>query len=251
VCSAVEVRNLSVSYEGKNVLENVSFSCAPNQLVGIIGPNGAGKSTLIKAILGLLPIEAGDITIKEKPLKEQRSRIAYVPQHSSIDLNFPVLVEDVVLMGRFPHLAWWRRPEESDYALVKKCLEDVGMLSYRKKQIGKLSGGQLQRVFLARALAQEADILFLDEPLNGIDVSSEKVIVQLLRAMRDAGKTLFVVHHDISKASEYFDSLVLLNKKLVACGISDEVFTTQYLQEAYQGKVAAFGGSECLLVMNS
>lgn len=241
---------MTVAYDGKSVLENVTCTFARQQLVGIIGPNGAGKSTFIKAVLGMLPLDNGEIKIMDGSNEKIRSKIAYVPQRSAIDLSFPVLVEDVVMMGRFPHITWWGRPKKHDKDAVEQCLEQVGMLNLRRQQIGKLSGGQLQRVFLARALAQEADIFFLDEPFSGIDIPSEQMIMHLLRKLRNQGKTIFVVHHDLSKAGDYFDSLLLLNKKVIAYGHRDDVFRADRLREAYEGKAATFGGNDCLLVVN-
>ncbi|MCC5909483.1 MAG: metal ABC transporter ATP-binding protein [Clostridiaceae bacterium] len=234
----VKIENLSVSYHGTEALQNISFSVLPKQLIGIIGPNGAGKSTLIKAIMGLIDKDEGDIKLFNDSMEKAYKKIAYVPQHNDIDLDFPVLVEDVVMMGRYPHLPWWGRPRTKDYQTVEACLKKVGMLSFRKKQIGALSGGQRQRVFLARALAQEAHLFFLDEPFAAIDVTSEKIIIDILRRLKEESKTIFVVHHDLSKAETYFDSLILLNKKLVKYGKSHEVFNIEKLQEAYEDNVA-------------
>ncbi|WP_028307758.1 metal ABC transporter ATP-binding protein [Desulfitibacter alkalitolerans] len=247
----VKVSNLSVSYNGKVAFSSISFSAAPKQIIGIIGPNGAGKSTLIKAIMGLVQADEGCVEIMNQTLTKACKRIAYVPQRNSIDFDFPVLVEDVVLMGRFPHLKWWEFPGKRDYELVRECLKQVDMVDYCKRQIGQLSGGQQQRVFLARALAQEAELFFLDEPFAGIDMASENMIMKLLKDLRDRGKTLFVVHHDLSKAETYFDSLILLKNKLIAYGKKDEVFQIDRLKEAYDGKVATFPGKEQLMVVNS
>jgi len=247
----LKVSNLSVSYNGKAAFSNISFTAAPSQIIGIIGPNGAGKSTLIKAIMGLVQTDEGCIEIMNQNLTEAYKRIAYVPQRSSIDFDFPVLVEDVVLMGRFPHLKWWQSPGKRDYEMVIKCLEQVNMTDYCKRQIGQLSGGQQQRIFIARALAQEAELFFLDEPFAGIDMTSENMIMALLKDLRDSGKTLFVVHHDLSKAKTYFDSLILLKNKLIAYGSKDEVFQIDRLKEAYDGKVATFPDQEQLMVVNS
>lgn len=247
----IKVNNLSVSYNGKIAFSGISFAAAPRQIIGVIGPNGAGKSTLIKAIMGLVQADEGSVEIMSQALTKACKRIAYVPQRNSIDFDFPVLVEDVVLMGRFPHLKWWEFPGKRDYELVRECLEQVDMVDYRKRQIGQLSGGQQQRVFLARALAQEAELFFLDEPFAGIDMTSENMIMKLLKDLRDRGKTLFVVHHDLSKAETYFDSLILLKNKLIAYGKKDEVFQIDRLKEAYDGKVATFPGKEQLMVVNS
>ena len=246
----LKVDNLSVSYNGKIAFSSISFTATSNQIIGIIGPNGAGKSTLIKAIMGLVQADEGYVEIMNQNFTKACRRIAYVPQRNSIDFDFPVLVEDVVLMGRFPHLKWWEFPSKRDYEMVMKCLEQVGMTDYRKRQIGQLSGGQQQRVFIARALAQEAELFFLDEPFAGIDMISENMIMNLLKDLRDKGKTLFVVHHDLSKAETYFDSLILLKNKLIAYGKKDEVFQIDRLKEAYDGKVATFPDKEELMVVN-
>jgi manganese transport system ATP-binding protein len=246
--SMIEVRNLSVSYDGKKAFDSISFSMAARQIVGVIGPNGAGKSTLIKAILGLLKADGGSVTVMNQPVSTARKRIAYVPQRNTIDFDFPALVEDVVMMGRYPHISWWGFPGANDRQVVEDSLKRVGMLELRKRQIGQLSGGQQQRVFLARALAQEAQILFLDEPFAGIDMTSESMIMELLKSLRDQGKTIFVVHHDLTKAESYFDSLILLRNKLIACGKREEVFKLEFLRAAYDGKVTTFGNQ--LLVVN-
>lgn len=246
----VKVNNLTVSYSGKKVFENISFSVGAGQLVGIIGPNGAGKSTLLRSILGLMSIDRGDVQILNGSVSSARRKIAYVPQRNDINLDFPVSVEDVVMMGRFPHLSWWGLPRKKDRLVVKQSLEKVGMLGYCHRQIGQLSGGQLQRVFLARALAQEAELFFLDEPFAGIDISSESMIMNLLRDLRDQGKSIFVVHHDLSKAEIYFDTLVLLKNRLVAFGSKEVVFREETLREAYEGRVSTFSVSDKLVVVN-
>ncbi|MDQ0338176.1 ABC-type Mn2+/Zn2+ transport system ATPase subunit [Caldalkalibacillus uzonensis] len=248
--TVVEVQNLSVAYHDEMALQQVSFTVTNQTLVGIIGPNGAGKSTLIKAIMGLVPSLTGKVTIFNQPVSKVRKRIAYVPQRNTIDQDFPVLVEDVVLMGRYPHLKWWQRPTAKDRQIAEQCLEQVGMLNLRKRQIGELSGGQQQRVFLARALAQEADLFFLDEPFAGIDITSEQIIINLLRTLREKGKTLFVVHHDLSKVEEYFDQIVLLNKQLIGYGAKEEVFQLDLISKAYNGQVALVGKRDSALVVS-
>ncbi|MDR5659595.1 metal ABC transporter ATP-binding protein [Serpentinicella sp. ANB-PHB4] len=248
IVNALDIKNLSVSYNSKTALENIDVAVEPEQLVGIIGPNGAGKSTLIKAVLGLLKPEQGQISFFGQPLKKSHKKIAYVPQQSDIDLDFPITVEEVVLMGRYPHIKWWRRADKKDYEIVTRFLKEVGTEELRNKQIGELSGGQRQRVFLARALTQEADIFFLDEPFSGIDMASEEIIIKLLKKLRDQGKTIFVVHHDLSKVEEYFDSLLLLNKQLISYGKSTEVFNVKALQEAYQGNLTVIPGHSQLVV---
>lgn len=246
----VRVNNLAVSYNGVKVFENITFSVESGQLVGIIGPNGAGKSTLLKSILGLMSIDRGEVEILDGSISKARRKIAYVPQRNDINLDFPVSVEDVVMMGRFPHLTWWGLPRRKDRGVVTESLKEVGMIGYRHRQIGQLSGGQLQRVFLARALAQEAELFFLDEPFAGIDISSETMIMDLLRGLRNQGKSIFVVHHDLNKAETYFDTLVLLKNRLIAFGSREEVFQEETLKEAYEGRVSTFAGSDKLMVVN-
>ncbi|MCZ0704437.1 ABC-type Mn2+/Zn2+ transport system ATPase subunit [Natronobacillus azotifigens] len=248
---AIEVSDLSVSYHGQKALEDISFSIEQQQLVGIIGPNGAGKSTLMKAVLGLIISCKGKITVLDRNINTVRKKVAYVPQRNDLDMDFPVLVEDVVLMGRFPHLTWYGRPKEKDREIARKCLDQVGMSEYRRRQIGELSGGQQQRVFLARALAQEADIFFLDEPFAGIDVTSERIIIDMLKSLRDQGKTLFVVHHDLSKVESYFDHLILLNKRLVAYGKPDEVASVDNIEEAYRGSAIILSGENGKVVASN
>ncbi|MDQ0257298.1 ABC-type Mn2+/Zn2+ transport system ATPase subunit [Evansella vedderi] len=247
----LEINQLSVSYHGEKALEDISLSIPAQQLVGIIGPNGAGKSTLIKAILGLIPGYKGKIKVLGKNVNAIRKQIAYVPQRNDVDMDFPVLVEDVVLMGRYPHLSWYGRPKKEDREIALNSLKQVGMLDYHKRQIGELSGGQQQRVFLARALAQEANLFFLDEPFSGIDVTSEKIIIDILRGLRDQGKTLFVVHHDLSKVESYFDSLILLNKRLISCGNSEEVLGVDQIEQAYEGSAVILSGENGKLVVSS
>jgi manganese/zinc/iron transport system ATP- binding protein len=232
-----EVHDLTVSYSRKPVLWAVDLTLPQGVIAGIIGPNGAGKSTLIKASLGLVPSDSGYVKAFDKPLNEMRSQISYVPQRESVDWDFPASVMDVVLMGRYGKLGLFKRPGKADKEVALECLQKVGMEDYRNRQISQLSGGQQQRVFLARALAQNADIYFMDEPFAGVDVSTETAIMDILREMRNQGKTIIVVHHDLQTASEYFDWMILLNMRLVASGPTDQVFTPDLLQETYGGKL--------------
>jgi len=230
---AITVNNLNVSYHGNDAIQNVSFSISSGKLVGIIGPNGAGKSTLLKALLELIPRDSGEIQMNGKSINEIRNHVAYVPQRSNIDWDFPITVIDTVLLGTYPKLGIFRRPMKKEKALAYECLQKVGMEDYANRQIGELSGGQQQRVFMARALAQQADFFLLDEPFVGIDVASENTIVTILKELRDSGKTVLVVHHDLSKANDYFDELILLNKKLVDVGKVEKVFRSDVLAQAY------------------
>ncbi|RYG72077.1 metal ABC transporter ATP-binding protein [Lentibacillus lipolyticus] len=239
---AINVKGLHVSYYGKEVLKNVSFSFETGSLIGILGPNGAGKSTLMKAVLGLIPYDGGQITIGDSSLKEMRKRIAYVPQRSNIDWDFPIIVRDTVLLGTYPKLGLFHRPKKADKEWALECLEQVGMAAFANSQIGELSGGQQQRVFLARALAQNAEYFFLDEPFVGIDVGSEEVIINKLRELQKNGKTIFVVHHDLSKVEDYFDDLILVNKELYGAGPVQHVFQMENMERAYGMSFAMAGG---------
>ncbi|CAM3561320.1 metal ABC transporter ATP-binding protein [Erysipelothrix urinaevulpis] len=234
----IKVENLHVSYYGNEVVKDVSFEFNTGSLIGIIGPNGAGKSTMIKAILGLIPKDKGTITVDQQSIDEARKKIAYVPQRNDLDWDFPINVFDTVLMGTYPKLGLIKRPKEREKELAKESLKRVGMLDYANQQIGELSGGQQQRVFLARALAQEADLFFLDEPFVGIDVASEKKIVDILKELKDEGKTVFVVHHDLSKVESYFDELILINKELVKAGKVKDVFIYETMNKAYESSFA-------------
>ncbi|WP_026689227.1 metal ABC transporter ATP-binding protein [Alteribacter aurantiacus] len=245
----IDVRELSVHYHGHLALKNINFSVDKGQLIGVIGPNGAGKSTLIKAILGLEKSN-GDVSVFGETIKTYRKQISYVPQRNTIDWDFPVRVEDVVLMGRYAHIPWYKRSSKRDRELAKEALVKVGMEEFSKRQIGELSGGQQQRVFIARALAQNADVFFLDEPFVGIDVKSEEIIVNLLHQLRDSGKTIFVVHHDLSKVEKYFDQLILLNQELISAGAVKDVYTPEFLKRAYQGSAAVLDDKDGIVVVS-
>ena len=235
--TVLETHDLTVAYDKKPVLYGVDVSIAPGQLVGIMGPNGAGKSTLIKAIMGLLEPTSGWIRIFGQPNTSQRKRMSYVPQRGEVDWDFPVTVMDLVLMGRYGHLGLFRRPGKRDREIAWQSLEKVNMIPYAGRQISNLSGGQQQRIFLARALAQEADLYLMDEPFAGVDAATESTIIKLLHELRSRGKTILVVHHDLPTARQYFDSLLLLNMRLIAYGAVDEVFREDLLQRAYGGRL--------------
>ncbi len=247
----LEVNNLSVYYDNLQAVNNVSFTADAGKLIGIVGPNGAGKSTLIKAILGLEKSTNSGISAFKKSIKKVRRQIAYVPQRSLIDWDFPVLVEDVVMMGRFIHLPWYKRPSKDDKRIVKEALEKVGMTEFRKRQIGELSGGQQQRVFIARALAQQATLFFLDEPFAGIDVTSEEIIFNILKALKEENKTILVVHHDLSKVEEYFDQVMLVNKELIGYGEVSETFKPELLSQTYKGKIKLFNDNDQMMVVGN
>ncbi|MCM3711320.1 metal ABC transporter ATP-binding protein [Sporosarcina luteola] len=232
----VEVKDLSVSYDGENVLKNINFNVDGGKLIGIIGPNGAGKSTLMKAVLDLIHRDHGEVLIDGKPMKDVRKKVAYVPQRAAIDWDFPITVQKTVQLGTYPQVGIFRRPGRSEKQWALECLQKVGMDQFAKRQIGELSGGQQQRVFLARALAQKANIFFLDEPFVGIDVTSEALIIGILKELRDAGNSVFVVHHDLTKVEDYFDELLLLNKELITSGPVERVMQPESLKTAYQSQ---------------
>ena len=234
---AVEIHDLTVSYDKKPVLWDVDLSLPQGQLIGIVGPNGAGKSTLIKSVMDLVQTSSGYIKLFNKPLDEVRDRISYVPQRESVDWDFPASAIDVVLMGRYAKMGLFKRPRKADYEVAEDCLRQVDMYAFRDRQISQLSGGQQQRVFLARALAQQADLYFMDEPFAGVDAATEKTIIALLREMTAKGKTIVVVHHDLQSVSEYFQWLILLNLRLVASGPVERIFNQETLQETYGGKL--------------
>ena len=233
----LEIHDLTVAYHKRPVLWGVDVEVPAGQLVGVIGPNGAGKSTLIKAAMGLLPVSSGWVKVFGRPVKDNLRRVGYVPQRETVDWDFPVSVMDVVLMGRYGHLGLFKRPRKEDREVARKCLEKVKMLPYADRQISNLSGGQQQRVFLARALAQESDLYFMDEPFAGVDAATEAAIVTILQELKDQGKTLLVVHHDLPTAKTYFDSLLLLNMRVVAFGPTEEVFNYDLLQSTYGGRL--------------
>lgn len=236
--SALKLQNVHVSYYGKPAIQDIDLTVEEGNILGIIGPNGAGKSTLLKALLDLVSIDKGSIEILGGTLKENRKRIAYVPQRSEYDWDFPINVLDAVLIGTYPTLGIFKRPKKKDREWAYQCLEKVGMEEFHNRQIGELSGGQQQRVFLARALAQKADLFFLDEPFVGIDVSSEETIINLLQELRNDGKTVVVIHHDLSKANDYFDQLLLLNKNVVQYGSPREVLRTENILKAYNREMS-------------
>ncbi len=231
------IENLTVHYQKKPALWGVDLKLEAGQIVGIIGPNGAGKSTLIKAVMDLLPLSSGVIKVFDKSFSKNRKRIGYMPQRESIDWDFPVNVFDVVLMGRYGHLKWFQRPRSEDIEKTWSCIEKVKLTPFANRQISNLSGGQQQRVFLARALAQESDLYLMDEPFAAIDSATETATIELFRELKEQGKTIIVVHHDLATARRYFDSLLLLNKQVVAFGPTQEVFTGDRLQQTYGGKL--------------
>lgn len=234
----LDIHDVTVAYQRRPVLWNVDWTLNTPALVGIVGPNGAGKSTLLKTILGLVPRAHGSVQIFGQPLSKVRRRLGYVPQRESVDWDFPANVLDIVLMGTYGQLGWCRRPGAKEKDWAAECLQSVGMYDLRNQQIGQLSGGQQQRTFLARALAQNADLYFMDEPFAGVDAATEQAIFAILEKLRDAGKTVLVVHHDLRTVARYFDQVLLLNVRLIGAGPTEEVFTDDLLRKTYGGRLA-------------
>ena len=234
--SLVEYHDVTVAYGRRPVLWNVDFSIDAPCLFGIVGPNGAGKSTLLKAALGLVPLAGGTVRFLGRPLDEVRDKVGYVPQRETVDWDFPVSVMDVVLMGTYARLGWLRRPGRAERLLARECLARVGLSDLGDRQIGRLSGGQQQRVFLARALAQRADVYLLDEPMAGVDARSQEQIFRVLAGLRDEGKLVVVVHHDLRTVNEWFDAVALIDMRLVAAGPTAAVLTPDNLRRTYAGQ---------------
>lgn len=231
--NAVEIRNLTVAYGRTVVLDNVTFAIPPGTATAIVGPNGAGKSTLIKGMLGLVPVHSGTVSILGQPYRADRLKVAYVPQRTSVDWDFPATVFEVVLMGTYGRLNWLQRPGKAERDATTNALDRLGILNLKDRQIGELSGGQQQRTFLARALVQNAPVLVLDEPLQGVDAVTEETIVAILHGERAAGRTVLCVHHDLSTASTYFDRAAVLNGRLIAEGPVETTLTKEHLTMAY------------------
>jgi len=232
------IQDLTVAYHRKPVIWDVDVEIPEGKLVGIIGPNGAGKSTLIKACLNLIPRASGKISIYGSAYEKVRKRVGYVPQRESVDWDFPVSALDVVAMGTYGKLGWFRRVNKRSRSLAMQALDRVGLAEYAHRQISQLSGGQQQRTFLARALVQDADIYFMDEPFAAVDAATERAIIMLLKELQERGKTCLVVHHDLATVSHYFDWIVLLNMRVVAAGPTESVFTQENLKKTYGGKLS-------------
>ncbi|MDG4949300.1 metal ABC transporter ATP-binding protein [Weeksellaceae bacterium KMM 9724] len=233
---AIEVDDLTVAYHQKPVLWDIDLKIPHGVLMAIVGPNGAGKSTLIKSIMNLVDPLAGTITINGDSYDSQKKKIAYVPQRGSVDWDFPTKVLDVVMMGTYGKLGWIKRPGKKEKDQAIDALRKLEMLDFKDRQISQLSGGQQQRVFLARALVQDADIYFMDEPFQGVDATTEVAIIALLKELKEQGKTVVVVHHDLDTVPEYFNWVLLLNVKVIACGPMESTFTTENLKKAYGSK---------------
>lgn len=237
----IEMKNLSVSYQGQLALEPTSLTIKGPTITGIIGPNGAGKSTLIKGMLGIVESE-GQTFLDRKPMKQELSKIAYVEQKIHIDYNFPIKVKECVSLGLYPKIKLFQRLKTSDWEKVARALKIVGLEDFAERQISQLSGGQFQRVLIARCLVQEAEYIFLDEPFVGIDSVSEEIIMATLRQLRKDGKTILIVHHDLSKVVAYFDQVLLLNKEVIAFGSTESTFTKENMQKTYGSQLFMNGG---------
>ena len=237
----IEMKNLSVNYQGQLALEPTSLTIKGPTITGIIGPNGAGKSTLIKGMLGIVESE-GQTFLDTKPMKLELSKIAYVEQKIHIDYNFPIKVKECVSLGLYPKIKLFQRLKASDWEKVARALKIVGLEDFAERQISQLSGGQFQRVLIARCLVQEAEYIFLDEPFVGIDSVSEEIIMATLRQLRKAGKTILIVHHDLSKVVAYFDQVLLLNKEVIAFGSTESTFIKENMQKTYGSQLFMNGG---------
>lgn len=239
---AIEVFDLTVAYKEQPVLWDIDLEVPQGVLMAIVGPNGAGKTTLIKSVLELVEPAAGQVQILGGSYRDRRQAVAYVPQRGSVDWDFPTSVLDVVMMGRYGALGWFRRPRARERELAMQALDKVGMADFRNRQISQLSGGQQQRVFLARALVQDAQVYLMDEPFQGVDAKTERAIVSVLREIRESGGTVVAVHHTLQTVREYFDWVTLLNVSKVASGPVDDVFTEDNVRAAYGGRVEFLGG---------
>lgn len=235
---ALEINDLTVAYKFKPVLWDIDLEVPEGVMMAIVGPNGAGKSTLIKAVLDIVKPIAGSVNILGKPYGSIRSKVGYVPQKGSVDWDFPTTVKDVVLMGTYGNLGWIRRPGRVQKTEAEKAIAKVGLTDFSNRQISQLSGGQQQRVFLARALVQDASIYFMDEPFQGVDATTEKAIINILKELRQRGKTVIVVHHDLQTVTDYFDWVTLLNVKKIASGPCDSIFTEANLELTYGANFA-------------
>lgn len=245
--NVLEVENVSAAYRKNVVLNDVSFAIKKGSLTGIVGPNGAGKSTLIKVLLDLHPKLTGKVSFFNSPLKNVKMRIGYVPQRGSVDWDFPTNALDVVLMGMYGHIGWLKWPKKKHKEKALQSLEKVGMVNFSDRQISELSGGQQQRVFLARSLIQEADLYFMDEPFAGVDATTEKAIINILKELKNNGKTVLVVHHDLQTVEDYFDQVLFINRTIVAQGETKKIFTTENISKTYGGNVRWLKEGTCIV----
>jgi ABC-type Mn2+/Zn2+ transport system ATPase subunit len=245
----LEVCNLAAGYGNMEAVRNISFCLQPGQIIALLGPNGAGKSTLVKAILGLIPTGRGTVKFGDRPLKQQLRQVAYVPQRSYIDWDYPITVGNVVMMGRTRQTGWFRTPSRYAKEKAKAALERVEMEKYARYKIGELSGGQQQRVFLARALAQEADLFFFDEPFAGVDQKTEEIMFAVFAELKAADKMLLVISHDLGESLAHYDRILLLNQQMIASGDRVKVLTSENLERAYgkpmnQYQLSVINGTE-------
>lgn len=241
--TGISAQDVTVTYRnGNTALRDATFEIPTGTITALVGVNGAGKSTLFKVIMGFVPAAKGEITVLGMPVKEalKKNIVAYVPQSEEVDWSFPVLVEDVVMMGRYGHMGFFRHPRKADHAAVTEALERVNMVDFRHRQIGELSGGQRKRVFLARALAQEGKVILLDEPFTGVDVQTEDQIIELLRDMRDEGRVMLVSTHNLGSVPEFCDRTVLVKETVLAYGPTAETFTHDNLELAFGGVLRHF-----------
>ena len=243
----LEIKNICVGYNGTPVIEDVTFHVPHGANVAVVGPNGAGKSTLFKALVGLLPLRSGQIFIHELPLGHHLDCVAYVPQRNEVDWHFPVTVDDVVMMGRFGQLNWLQAPGRMDRQIVQNCMQQMGIVELADRSISDLSGGQQQRVFLARALAQQPHILLMDEPFTGVDASTQEATLQLLHHLRQQSVTVMISTHDLSLAATRFDSILLLNKRVLAFGPPREVLSSENLRKAFGTHILDLDSGEMLV----
>lgn len=230
------VKDLSIAYDEKPAIWHVNMALKPNSRTAVVGPNGAGKSTLIKGIMGLIKPISGEISIEDKPFKSALKNIAYVPQKGEVNWDFPATVLDVVLMGRYVHKGWFKRTNKKDVDIAMDALKIMKMETFKDRQISELSGGQRQRVFLARAICHDADIYIMDEPLQGIDITTEKLIIETMKKLQAEGKTFLVVHHNLDTVEDYFDHVTILNKTILASGTIEEVWNQENIDKAYYEK---------------
>lgn len=249
ISGGLDVDHVTVTYRnGHTALKDASFAIPKGTITALVGINGSGKSTLFKAIMGFVPLAAGKVSILGQPAAQalKANAVAYVPQSEDVDWNFPVLVEDVVMMGRYGHMNFLRMTRQQDRDAVDRALERVGMADFRKRQIGELSGGQKKRVFLARALAQDGKVILLDEPFTGVDVRTEEAIITLLQALRDEGRVMLVSTHNLGSVPRFCDRAVLINRTVLCHGLTSEVFTQANLEKAFGGVLRQFtlGGAE-------
>lgn len=245
---AIHLDGMSVGYiGGQAALTDVNLDISRGVRLAVLGPNGAGKSTLFKAIMGMLPLRSGHVLIHGEPPRRRDTHVAYVPQHEDIDLRFPVNVRDVVMMGRYGRIGWFKRPGRADHAAVADAMQQIGIADLAERPIGDLSGGQRQRVFLARALAQQADILLLDEPFTGVDATTEEAIYALLDDLKAKDITVLLATHDLDKAISRFDDLLLINGTVVACGCAEDVFKPDVLRRAFGAQITLMPSGEGVL----